>query len=317
MTISFQQVYDSLATMLNSGLDIKESLNTSARGAKKDLHDAIIAVKKSVEKGDTLAKAFRKQSRVFPLMDRTLVDVGEQSGRLPHVFKSLADWYRFKKKILSMILSGLNYPMFNLAAAAVIMPLPYLFSATASKYFYLVFTNFVTFFVPPVLVIAFYLKASKQGSLRVYLEKICLKIPLVGHAIWNLSLGRYCFGFWMLYESGVSIEKCAQIGAELSENKVISDMLIGGKKSAQEGNPVSAGFSSELPADFISIFKVGEVSGKLGETLKKLYKNHIEKAEIFIKEVSTWVPRIVWAIVAIYMASNIISFWSSYYGASL
>lgn len=315
MAISYEQVYDSIGTMLNSGLDIKESLNTSAKGAKKELHDAIITVKKSIEKGDTLAKAFRKQSRMFPLMDRTLIDVGEQSGRLPHVFKSMADWYRFKKKMSSMIMSGLNYPMFNLGAAAVIMPLPLLFSATVSKYFYSVFANFVTFFVPPILLIMFYLKASKQGSLRIYMEKICLKIPLVGHAIWNLSLGRYCFGFWMLYESGVSIEKCAQIAAELSENKVISDMLIGGKKSAQQGNPVSAGFSRELPGDFISIFKVGEVSGKLGETLKKLYKNHIERAEIFIKEVSAWVPRIVWAIVAIYMASKIISFWSSYFGA--
>ena len=117
----------------------------------------------------------------------------------------------------------------------------------------------------------------------------------------------------MLFESGVPIEKCAQIATDLSGNTLISEMVAGGSKSAQQGNPVSSGFSSELPGDFLSIWKVGEESGRLSQTLTKLYKKQIELAENSFLELSQWLPRLVWSLVMIYFAYYIISFWSGYF----
>lgn len=313
MTISYQQVYDSIATMLDSGLDIKESLNTSAKGAKNELHDAIIAVKKSVEKGDTLARAFRKQSRVFPLMDRTLVEVGESSGRLPDVFKSLADWYRFKAKIIMIIKAGLRKPIGNLLAAAFIMPLPLLFSDSSGSYPLSVMKLLLIFFGPAFAIVILYMKSGEQGGFRLFVEKMVFKLPLAGNAMRTLALGRYCFGFWMLFESGIPVEKCAQIATDLSGNALVSEMVAGGSDSARQGAPVSSGFSSELPADFLSIWKVGEKSGRLSQTLTKLYKKQIELAENSFLELSQWLPRLVWSLVMIYFAYHIISFWSGYF----
>lgn len=313
MAISYEQVYDGISTMLSSGVDIKVSLNTSVKGANKKLYDAIMAVKKSIEKGDTLSKAFRKQSKVFPLMDRTLVDIGESSGRLPHVFKSLADWYRFKAKILMIIKGGLIKPIGNLLAAAFIMPLPLLFSDSAGSYPLSVLKLLLIFFGPASAIVILYIKSGEQGGFRLFIEKMAFKIPLLGNAMRTLALGRYCFGFWMLFESGVPIEKCAQIATDLSGNTLVSEMVAGGSKSAQQGAPVSSGFSSELPGDFLSIWKVGEESGRLSQTLTKLYKKQIEMAENSFLGLSQWLPRLVWALVMIYFAYHIISFWSGYF----
>ena len=129
----------------------------------------------------------------------------------------------------------------------------------------------------------------------------------------TLALGRYCFGFWMLFESGIPVEKCAKIATDLSGNTLISAMVAGGSESAQQGNPVSSGFSSELPGDFLSIWKVGEKSGRLSQTLTKLYKKQIELAENAFLELSRWLPSLVWALVMIYFAYYIISFWSGYF----
>lgn len=313
MTISYQQVYDSIATMLDSGLDIKKALQTSAIDAKKELHDALIKVGKSVEKGETLAKAFRKHPVVFPIMDRTLIDVGESSGRLPGVFKSLAEWYRFKAKILMIIKGGLRKPVGNLLAAAFIMPVPSLFSESAGNYLMSVLKLLIIFFGPASALVILYIKSGEQGSFRLFIEKMAFKIPLVGKAMRTLALGRYCFGFWMLFESGVPIEKCAQIATDLSGNTLISKMVTGGSNSARQGNPVSSGFSPELPDDFLAIWKVGEESGRLSQTLTKLYKKQIELAENSFLELSQWLPRLVWALVMIYFVYHIISFWSGYF----
>jgi type II secretory pathway component PulF len=299
MIIHYQQVYEQIATMLNAGLDLKKALHTAADVSNRELHDAIIAVGRSIERGDTLARALARQQKIFPLPDRTLIDAGEKSGRLPEVFEALADWYRFKDRLLMIMKSGLMRPFITLTAAAFIMPAPTIFSDSMGAYISSVLLLLVVFYIPPTLIFVLYRKSDKQGSFRLFIDKLFLKIPLAGSALRNMALGRYCFGFWMLFESGVAIDKCAQIATELCGNSVISAMVTGGGRSAQQGSPVSKGFSSELPDDFLAIWKVGEESGRLGETLRRLYEKQIEKAEYYFKELSSWGVRLVSALVGL------------------
>jgi type IV pilus assembly protein PilC len=299
MTISYQQVYEKIATMLNAGLDLKRALRTSANTDNRALHDAIIAVENSIDRGNTLAGALARQSKVFPLPDRTLIDAGEKSGRLPDVFQALANWYKLKARLFGIIKSGLTRPFLSLTAAAFIMPLPSIFSNSIGAYISSVLFFLMIFYIPPCAILFLYQKSDKQGGLRLSVDKLLLKIPLAGNALRNMALGRYCFGFWMLYESSVPMEKCAQIATDLCGNNVISEMVKGGRKSVQQGNPVSEGFSSELPGDFLSIWVVGEKSGRLGETLRKLYEKQIEKAEYYYKEFSYWVVRLISGLIAV------------------
>lgn len=306
MTISHQQVYENIATMLNAGVDLKKALHASVNGAGRELHDAVIAVEKSIGKGNTLISAFTRYPKTFPAFDRALIDTGEKSGRLPEMFQSLADWYRLKMRMLLIIKSGLTRPFLSLTAAAFVMPFPVIITSM-SKYIYSVILLLMIFFLPPVTIVILYKKLHRKGAYRVFIEKASLKIPLVRNAVRNLELGRYCFGFRMLFDSGVPVAKCAQIAADLCGNSVISYMLSGGKKSAKLGNPVSSGFSGDLPDEFLSIWKVGEESGRLGETLKKLHEKLLERAEHNYIDISRWIPRIVSAVVALFFIWYILS----------
>ena len=309
MAISHQQVYDNLSTMLNAGIDLKKSLHTSVNGAGRELYDAVIAVEKSVGKGNTLTSAFARHPKLFPVFDSALIEAGEKSGRLPEIFQSLADWYKLKTRMLQIIKSGLIRPFLSLTAAAFIIPFPTIITSI-SKYLFSVILLLMIFYVPPVTLVILYQKLHKKGTFRVFLENTFLKIPIVRKAVWNLTLGRYCFGFWMLFESGVQIEKCAQIATELCGNSVISEMLSGSKESIRQGNPVSSGFSRELPDDFLSIWKVGEESGRLGETIKKLHERLLERAEYNFIELSRWIPRLVSALVALFFIWYILNSWN-------
>lgn len=299
MAISYQQVYENIATMLNAGIDLKKTLHTSVNGANRELHDAVIAVEKSVNKGSSLINAFLRHPKIFPPFDRALIDAGEKSGRLPEVFQSLADWYRLKTRMMLIIKSGLTRPVLTLTSAAFIMPLPVVITS-AGKYLLLVISLLAIFYIPPISLLIIYHKFKDHVSFRLFFDKIFLKIPIAGKAMLNMALGRYCFGFWMLFESGVPMDKCAETATDLCGNSVISAMLSEGKRSTLQGNPVSSGFSRELPDDFLSIWKVGEESGRLGETLKRLYEKMLERAEYYFIELSRWIPRIVSALIAMF-----------------
>ncbi len=307
MTIFHQQVYDKIAAMLNAGIDLKKALGMAADVGNRELRDAVLALVRSIDRGDTLSGALARQSKSFPLADRTLIDAGERSGRLPRTFQALADWYRLKTRLIMIVRSGLIRPLLTLLAAAFIMPAPVFFRESTGAYILDVLILLIIFFAPSLLMILMYRKADKQGDLRIFIDKMLFKIPLLGKALRNMALGRYCFGFRMLFEAGVPVENCAQVAAGLCGNNVISGMVREGAISAKKGNPVSQGFSSGLPEDFLSIWKVGEESGRLGETLKRLYEKQVQRAEYYFKEFSAWVIRFVSALTGLIMIWYILS----------
>lgn len=63
------------------------------------------------------------------------------------------------------------------------------------------------------------------------------------------------------------MSQCAETAAGLCGNAEVASMLAGGAESAKAGNPVSEGFSENLPSDFLALWRTGEQTGRLSEIL--------------------------------------------------
>jgi type IV pilus assembly protein PilC len=82
-----------LATLISSGVPILDGLEITARTAGNAIiEDAIMAVRKGVEGGLTLAQPL-KESQVFPNMVVQMIGVGEQTGALDAMLSKIADFY--------------------------------------------------------------------------------------------------------------------------------------------------------------------------------------------------------------------------------
>ena len=82
-----------LATLISSGVPILDGLEITARtSGNAVVEDAIMATRKSVEGGQTLAQPL-KQSAVFPPMVVQMISVGEQTGALDAMLSKIADFY--------------------------------------------------------------------------------------------------------------------------------------------------------------------------------------------------------------------------------
>jgi type IV pilus assembly protein PilC len=82
-----------LATLIASGVPILDGLEITARTAGNSIvEDAIMAVRKAVESGLTLAQPL-KESGVFPPMVVQMIGVGEQTGALDAMLSKIADFY--------------------------------------------------------------------------------------------------------------------------------------------------------------------------------------------------------------------------------
>jgi type IV pilus assembly protein PilC len=82
-----------LSTLIASGVPILDGLEITARTAGNAIiEDAIMAVRKGVEGGLTLAQPL-KETGVFPPMVVQMIGVGEQTGALDNMLTKIADFY--------------------------------------------------------------------------------------------------------------------------------------------------------------------------------------------------------------------------------
>ena len=82
-----------LATLMASGVPILDGLEITARtSGNAIIEDAIMAVRKGVEGGLTVAQPLR-ESGVFPPMVVQMIGVGEQTGALDAMLSKIADFY--------------------------------------------------------------------------------------------------------------------------------------------------------------------------------------------------------------------------------
>jgi type IV pilus assembly protein PilC len=82
-----------LGTLVASGVPILEGLSITARTAGNSVvEDAIMATRKSIEEGKTIAEPL-KNTDVFPPMVVQMIAVGEQTGALETMLNKIADFY--------------------------------------------------------------------------------------------------------------------------------------------------------------------------------------------------------------------------------
>jgi len=82
-----------LSTLISSGVPILDGLEITAKTAGNAIvEDAIMATRKSIERGETIAAPL-KDTKVFPAMVTQMIGVGEATGALDTMLAKIADFY--------------------------------------------------------------------------------------------------------------------------------------------------------------------------------------------------------------------------------
>lgn len=109
-----------LSTLISSGVPILDGLEITARTSGNAIvEDAIMATRKSVEGGQSLAQPL-KESDVFPPMVVQMISVGEQTGALDAMLSKIADFYEEEVDVAVANLMTLMEPLLILFLGTVV-----------------------------------------------------------------------------------------------------------------------------------------------------------------------------------------------------
>lgn len=115
--VYLSRIADNLNTMLTSGISIIRAIEITSDVVDNYVYKKIMdETMESVKAGDTLSKSFQKYEEIPPIMVQ-MVKVGEETGSLGSILKTLSEFYRREVDDAVDTLIGLIEPVMIVALA--------------------------------------------------------------------------------------------------------------------------------------------------------------------------------------------------------
>ena len=314
------EFYHQLAQLTSAGIGLLPALEQLKRNPPgSSFREPIQRLLNELAQGRTFTASLQQLDGWLPEFDIALIDAGERSGRLDACFRLLADYYNDQARIRKQMITQLLYPigLVHFAALVFIVVLPFAksqFNASIP----LLLVKAVLALAPFYLATAFVIYAthSRHGEKwRALIESIVRRIPILGTARHYLAIARFAAALEALISAGVNIVQAFDLAGNASGSLAVRHAVADMKPEVAAGKTPAEAMRkrSVFPDLFTNLYASGEVSGKLDETLKRLYAHYQEEGTHKLQMFAQWLPRLIYMLVAGMVAYNVIKFWTGYF----
>ncbi len=313
-----------MATCFGAGIPIIQSLRDIEDGMEgSPFQDVIADIRKEVRNGSTLAKALSHQGEAFPNLYITLIDAGERSGSLDRSFVELLDYLEWIGELRGKIKQALIYPsilvtgVIGLFMLMLLFVLPRFLGVFEDMDFelptltarVLAFSYWLRF-AWPFLVIGLFLAVAgfkylrRRPGGRYWLDKLALRVPVVGSFVANLALSRFARNFAMLFGAGIDILGVLGMLKNVVGNAVLSQEIGEIRSRVLAGQTLSRAFeeSDWFPPLVKRLIAVGESAGNLDVTLAKAGEYMDQELPRALKKFFTIMDAVIIAVLGVLIA---------------
>jgi type IV pilus assembly protein PilC len=316
------ELYHQLAQLMSAGIGVMPALEQIKRNPPaSSFREPLQHFLDELAKGRTLSESLQ-HGGWLPVFDTALIDAGERSGRLDGCFRLLADYYNDRARVTKLVISQLIYPvgLIHFAVFIFLIVLPFAASQfNASLTWLFIKAALVLAPLYGVVALAIYALQSKHGEQwRARLESLLRPVPMLGTARHYLALSRLAAALEALISAGVNVIEAWNLAATASGSPSFRRAVATWKPQLNAGRtPAELVRACRLfPETFANLYASGEVSGKLDETLRRLYAYYQEEGTLKLQLFATWTPRLVYLIIVCIIAYLIIQFYTGLYGSN-
>ena len=294
-----------LAMMLNAGLTLIDSLAILKKQTTKLAYLKLINdIDKELKSGNSFSVALKKYPQYFSNLYIALVKSGEASGKLNEILLRLAENLEEEKELKGKITSALIYPaiivlaMIGVMFVMITFVMPNLLNIYKDFNVDLPLTTKILIFISSILTktwplilggiiffTPFLRRILAKESVKYKIDEYLLKLPVFGRIIQMSSLVITTRTLSILISSGVQILDGLMIIIDVSDNLVYKKVFRQIYKEVEKGSPLGESLDKTgvFPPILVQMTTVGEETGRLDETLKKISQYFEMESELAIK----------------------------------
>ncbi len=312
------------ATMLGAGVPILRTLEIMSRQtANPILARAVDEIAMAIEGGASLHEAMGAQPTIFNQLFLNVIMIGEESGNLDNSFLYLAELLENEKNVRERIKSATRYPkivvtaifiaVFILmtfvvpkfahlySASKVALPLPTRMLLAISSFFS---GHYKMILVVVILTIMAFRELKKRPGSRIVLDRLLLKVPVMGELALKIHLSRFCRVFAVLTSSGIDIIKTLTLSGAALGNLVLFEKLHQITGEVREGADLFTAISrhSIFPEMISHMLAIGEESGQIDTMMAKVADYYEMETDYTIKNLATLIEPLLLLFLGIMVA---------------
>jgi type IV pilus assembly protein PilC len=295
------------SVMIDAGLPLVQCLDILSQQQQNKYFQQVLAqVRQDVEEGSTLAAAMTRHPKVFDQLYSNMVEAGETGGILDLILQRLSTFIEKIVKLKRDVISALIYPvaviLLAICAIAVIMvvvipqfqniflgllgpgePLPLPTRIVVGISNFLAGWGGLGILATIIAGVVGLKLCYKTPKGRRVMDKILLKIPILGSICLKIAIARFSRTLSTLLSSGVPILQSLDITARTAGNVIVEDAITQIRDGVEQGkNFVEPLRASEIfPHMVAQMIGIGEQTGALDAMLGKIadfYEQEVDAA---------------------------------------
>ena len=321
-----------LATMLTAGIPLVQAFEIVGNGHENPaMQKLILAIKADVEGGSALAEALAKHPLYFDDLFVNLVEAGEQAGALETLLEKIATYKEKTEAIKKKIKKALTYPAAVLVVAFIVTTILLIFVIPSFEDLFKgfgadlpTFTRMVidlSIFVRTQGVIlglviggavgAFFYFKKRSRAFRHFLDRMMLKMPIIGPIMQKASIARYARTLSTMFAAGVPLVEAMESVAGATGNIVFEEAVLQMRDEVATGQRLQQAMENTdlFPNMVIQMIAVGEESGSLDDMSAKVADFYEEDVDNAVDNLSSLLEPMIMAILGVLVGGLVVAMY--------
>ena len=280
-----------LSLLLESGVRIDRAIGILQRAGKSGAMSRLLnALSGDLKQGKQLSQALEAHPEVFDRLYVNLVALGEEGGRLPEVFRGLAEDLRFQRELREKVISASTYPLVVAGVCVlallfifnfVVPNLQSLFADAAELPWYTslllessAFMRQWQWLVFGALVVAggAIWRSRRNPSVVDFKDRFLLDTPGLRDATTMVERIRFSSGLGMMLEAGLPVDRALTLATGNVRHGTLRREVASAVEKVKRGEQISKVLRETrlFPDYYASLLEVGEESGELARVFTEI-----------------------------------------------
>jgi len=321
-----------LATMLKSGVPLVTSFQIISGGQKNPRMQTMVdKIRADVESGSSLYEALSEFPVQFDELYTNLIKAGESAGVLDTILDDIATHKERIESIKGKIRKALYYPAAVITVAILVSSILLIF---VIPQFEAIFQNFgadLPAFTKMVVgasrfmksngiyillifiasVVAFIMVKKRSTKFSHFLDRVSLKIPIVGHILEQAAIARFCRTLAITFAAGVPLVDALGIVDGATGNTIFDQAAarIRGDVAVGHSLQLSMQQTNVFPNMVIQMAAIGEEAGSLDEMLIKVAEAYEEEVSNAVDALSSLLEPLIIVFVGVIVGTMVIAMY--------
>jgi len=159
-----------------------------------------------------------------------------------------------------------------------------------------------------------YTLATRSAAGQMAVHPFLMLIPGVGHCMKSFAIARFSWCFALTQHAGMPLKPSLESSLRATANGAFIAGIPGIWQQLADGETLTDALKSSglFPVEFLHIVDTAEQTGTVPESLERMSHHFDEDAHRAMTWMTTLLARMIWGMVALFIAFIVIKFFMAY-----